>query len=179
MTHCILVHKFIAMPQALKIPDREAAVGKEWKELETILSWQLDKIKSKNEVILEAQRDKKKVHFATLMDICHLNNVELEPILQKYKGRVALRGDIVKDDSRAYAVLLEQGSSTSQMTAAKVMDVLARLPDCDGHSADGVSAHTQVKMEDVPRLPRIPKSECPDVWIRLPRPKWPNSWAII
>ena len=34
----------------------------------------LDKVKSKNEVILEAQRNKKKVHFATLMDICHLKN---------------------------------------------------------------------------------------------------------
>ena len=29
--------------------------------------------------ILEAQRDKKKVHFAALMDICHLKNAELEP----------------------------------------------------------------------------------------------------
>ena len=29
-------------------------------------------IKRKKEVTLEAQKDKKKVHFATLMDICHL-----------------------------------------------------------------------------------------------------------
>ena len=35
------------------------------------------------EVILEAQRDKRKVHFATLMDICHLKNAELEPKFQK------------------------------------------------------------------------------------------------
>ena len=38
MTHCNLVHKFIAMPQALKIPDGKAAVDKEWKKLETIPS---------------------------------------------------------------------------------------------------------------------------------------------
>ena len=38
---------------------------------------------------------------------------------------------------------------------------------------------TQVKMEDAPRLLKIPKSECPDVWIRLPRQKWPKSWANI
>ena len=30
-----------------------------------------------------------------------------------------LRGDIVTDDSGAYAVFTEQGSSASQMTAAK------------------------------------------------------------
>ena len=38
------------------------------------------------------------------------------------KGRVVLRGDIVKDDSGSYAVFSEQGSSASQMTAAKIMD---------------------------------------------------------
>ena len=103
----------------------------------------LNKMKSKKEVILEAQRDKKKVHFASLMDICHLKNSELEPKFQKYNGRVVLRGDIVKDDSGTYAVFTEKGSR--QMTAAKVMDVIARLPDCDGQAADAVSAYTQVK----------------------------------
>ena len=29
-----------------------------------------------------------KVHFASLMDLCHLENSELEPQYQKYKGRV-------------------------------------------------------------------------------------------
>ena len=54
------------------------------------------------------------------------------------------------------------------MTAAKIMDVFARLPGCDGQAADAVSSYTQVKLEDAPRLHRIPKSECPDVRIRLP-----------
>ena len=26
---------------------------------------------------------------------------------------------------------------------------------------------------------KIPKSECPDIWIRLPRHKWPKSWSSI
>ena len=34
-------------------------------------------------------------------------------------------------------------------------------------------------MEDAPKLSKIPKSECPDVWIRLPRHKWPKSWSSI
>ena len=53
------------------------------------------------------------------MDISHLKNEELEPTFQKYKERVVLRGDIVKDDSGAYAVFTEQGLSASQMTPAK------------------------------------------------------------
>ena len=32
-------------------------------------------------------------------------------------------------------------------------------------------------MEDAPKLLKIPKSECPDIWIRLPRRKWPKSWS--
>ena len=53
------------------------------KKLETIPAWQLDKVKSKKDVILETQRDKKKVHFATLMDICQLKNAEFEPQITK------------------------------------------------------------------------------------------------
>ena len=111
------------------------------------------------------------------MDLCQLKNSELEPQLQKYKDRVVLRGDIVKDDSGSYTVFTEQGSSASQMTAAKVLDITSRLPGCAGQAVDAVSAYTQVKMEDAPTLLIIPKSECPDIWIRLPKHKWPKSWS--
>ena len=43
-----------------------------------------------------------------------------------------LRDDIVKDNSGSYAVFTEQRSSASQMTAAKIKDIISRLPDCDG-----------------------------------------------
>ena len=56
---------------------------------------------------------------------------------------------------------------------------LPRLPDCDGQAADEISGYTQVKMEHAPRLLKIPKSVCADVWICLPRHKWPKSLANI
>ena len=177
LQHYNLVHKFIPMPQAMKIPAAKAAVDKEWEKLEKISAWNLTKVKSKKEVIDEARTSGATVHFASLMDICHLKNAELEAKHQKYKGRVVLRGDIVKDNSGSYAVFTEQGSSASQMTAAKIMDIISRLPGCDGQAADAVSAYTQVKMEDAHKLLKIPKSECPDIWIRLPRHKWPKSWS--
>ena len=34
-------------------------------------------------------------------------------------------------------------------------------------------------MEDAPKWLKIPKSECPDIWIRLPRHKWLKSWSTI
>ena len=148
----------------MKIPTAKAAVDKEWEKLEKISAWNLTKVRSKKQVIDEARTSGAKVHFASLMDICHLKNAELE-------------GDIVKDDSGSYAVFTERRSSASQMTAAKIMDIISRLPGCDGQAANAVSACTQVKMEDAHKLLKIPKSECPDIWIRLPRHKWPKSWS--
>ena len=64
------------MPQALKIPAAKAAVDKEWEKLEKISAWNLTKVKSKKQVIDEARTSGATVHFATLMDICHLKNAE-------------------------------------------------------------------------------------------------------
>ena len=45
----------------------------------------------------------------------------------------------------AYAVFTE-GSSASQITAVKIMDIISRFPSCDGQAADTVSAYTPVKI---------------------------------
>ena len=174
LQHYKLVHKFIPMPQAVKIPAAKAAVDKEWEKLEKISACNLTKVRSKKQVIDEARTTGATVHFASLMDICHMKSAELEAKHQKHKGRVVLRGDTVQDDSGSYAVFTDQESSASQMTAANIMDINSRLQGCDGQAADAVSAYTQVKMEDVHKLLKIPKSECPDIWIRLPRHKWPK-----
>ena len=157
------------MPQAMKIPDAKAAVDKEWEKLAKLPAWQLNKVKGKKEVILEAQREKNEVHFAAFMDISHLKNAELEPKYQKYKGGVGLRGDTVKDDSGA-----------SQTTVAKVMDVMARQHDGVGQAADAVSAYAQVRMEDAPQIVQSPEVRMSvNMWIRPSRHKWPMSWSIV
>ena len=80
-------------------------------------------------------------------------------------------------NSGSYAVFTEQGSSASQMTAAIVMDIMSRLPGCAGQAADAVSSFSQVKMEGAPKLLKLPTSECPDIWIRPPKHRWPKSWS--
>ena len=65
-------------------------------KMEKISAWNLTKVRSKKEVVDEARTSGTNVHFASLMDIFHLKNAELEAKHQKYKGRVVLRGDIVK-----------------------------------------------------------------------------------
>ena len=60
---------------------------------------------------------KREVHFATLTDFCHLLNVGIEP-KHRQKGPIVLR-ETIKDVSGVYVVFIEQGSSSSQITAAK------------------------------------------------------------
>ena len=130
LSHCNLVRKFIPMPQAMKSTRCEGSSG----------GMAADETTNKNEFTAEARNEGRKVHFASPMDLCHLKKSELET-----KGRVVLPGDIVKDDSGSYAVFTEQGSSASQMTAAKVMDIVSRLPGCAGQAADALSAYTRSK----------------------------------
>ena len=47
-------------------------------KLEKISAWNLTKVRSKKQVIDEARTAGATVHFASLMDICHLKIAELE-----------------------------------------------------------------------------------------------------
>ena len=145
----------------------------------------------KKEVILGSTKRKimsTLVHWWTFV-IRRILELEAEST-KSTKGRVVLREDIVKDDSGSYAVFTELVSSTSQMTAANVNGCHWQgYQDCAGQAADAVSAYTQVKMEDAPKLLKIAKVRVSTsfydmmpkimVWIRLPRHKWPKSWSCI
>ena len=118
LQHFNLVHKFIPMPQAMKIPEPKAAVDKEWEKLENFSAWNLTKVRSKKEVIDEARTSGATVHFASLMDMS-FETCRIEDKAPKIQRSSCTPGDIVKDDSGSYAVFTVQGSSASQMTAAK------------------------------------------------------------
>ena len=99
-----LVQKFVPMPQAMKIPGAKAAVDKEWKKLEAISAWKLKK--SQEQEGGHKRGTKKTKGKCTLLHWWSRvisKNAELEPKYQKYKGRVVLRGDIIKDDTGAHA----------------------------------------------------------------------------
>ena len=81
LQHYNMVHKFIPMPQAMKIPAAKAAVDKEWEKIGKNSAWNVTKVRSKK----EARTKGEKVHFASLMDICLLKNAALEANTQKTK----------------------------------------------------------------------------------------------
>ena len=65
LQHYNLVHQFIPMPQAMKIPAAKGAVDKEWEKLEKISAWNLTKVRSKKQVIDEARTSGATVHFSS------------------------------------------------------------------------------------------------------------------
>ena len=123
LQHYNLVQKFIPMPQAMKIPAAKALVDKEWEKLEESSAWNLTKVKSKKQVIDEARTSGATFHFASLMDICHLKMLNWRQNTRNTKVELFSAVILyVEDNSGSYAVFTEQGSSASQMTAAKIMD---------------------------------------------------------
>ena len=88
------------------------------------------------------------------MHVCHLKNSN------EYKGRVVFRGGVVKDDSDSHVVFTEQESSASHVTVAKVLDVIVKLLWAAGQASEFVSACTQGKTEDAPKLLQRSEIKC-------------------
>ena len=100
MTHYKSVHKFVPLPQAKKSQMQNLQWTRNGRSSRRVHFGNWTKSEARRRVFLQ-HKETKKVHFATVMDICHLKNVELDTQFLKYKGRVVLQGDIVKDDSGA------------------------------------------------------------------------------
>ena len=108
----------------------------------------------------------------------HLCHLKMRNWNQKYESQAVLQCDIVKDASGSYAVFTEQGSSASQMTTAKVMDVITRLPDFSGQAAGATSTHTP-SHGGTPRnrlkIPKVRMSRCVDT--SSTTQNGPKSWS--
>ena len=165
------------MLQVMKIPAAKVAVDKECEKLDKIPAWQMTKVRNKKEVIAEARNEGRTVHFASLMDVCHLENLELEPNFQKYKDRVVLRGDNVKDDSGSYAVFTEQGSSacksngchtkTNRMRRASSRCNIGLHPGKNGRCST-ITENSQIGMSR--HLDTSPKPQMAKIMVQHGRP---------
>ena len=123
--HFNMAHALVLVSEAIKILTAKTAADRQWNKLQKLPAWSTSKDKSEQDVINEAKVNNRKVHFATVMDACHLKHSELAEHLRINKGSVVLRGETVNDDTGVYAVFTEQGSSASLMTAAKVLDSIS------------------------------------------------------
>ena len=123
-----------------------------------------DKSQNKSEVIDEARTKGAIVHFAYCWTSVIWRMPNWRQSTKNAKGRVVLRGGVVKDDS----------TNDCRKSHGYHFQTARMRRTSSGRS---ICFYTQVKMEDAPKLLNIPKSECPDIWIRLPRHKWPKSWS--
>ena len=161
--HHGLVHTPFAIQEALKIPEAIAASNKEWEKIRNF-RWSEKKVKSKAEVVRHAKKDG---NNSPPREAAGLLSLETGETLPEIHG-VSLWGDNVKDVEGYRAVFTEQGTSASQLTAAKFLDTIWKLSGVAGEASDAVSAYTQVKMTEPRRLSRFPTEECPEIWIRVP-----------
>ena len=120
------------------------------KKLEKMPAWQLTKVRSKKKRGHSGSIEEKNSPFCFADGYLSSQEVQVRTTISKLQRPSGTPCDTVENDSGYYAVFTEQNSSASQMTAAKVLDVTARPPDCADQEADEVSAYTQVQMEDAP-----------------------------
>ena len=62
------------------------------------------------------------------------------------KGRVVFVGNRVADQSGFAALFSEQGSSSSHLTAANLLDAIGHMPGMSVENADATGAYTQSPM---------------------------------
>ena len=70
-----------------------------------------------SEIVQEAKKDGRSVHFASLVGFCHLEHTELAKHLQTYKGTVVLWAERATPQTKG-----EQGASASHMAATGLLD---------------------------------------------------------
>ena len=148
--------------------------GKEWEKLEKIPAWHLTKVRNQKEVIEEARTKGRKVHFASLMDLCHLKNSELDRAStsqvqrQSRAPRWHFEGwfRIIRSiySTRIIIIIITNDSRKSHGHYFNTTGMRRTSSRCS------IRPHP-----DAPKSLKLPKSECPDIWMRLPKHKWPES----
>ena len=97
-----VVPVFVARPvtkdEIKRTPLAQQAVALEWKRLQDMRCWEVDKVREWREVKAEARRTGQVHHVGRVFALCHEKNAELPPDHpnRKFKGRVVFQGNHVK-----------------------------------------------------------------------------------
>ena len=152
MTHYNLVHKFIPMRKTMKNSGCKSCRGQGMDNAQdntSMTSGQSHEQEGGDRWSTKRQKECPLCHIDGLMSPSKMRSFNPNHRITKAESCLGWHCNIRPWSLR---IFLEQGSSASQMIAAKIMDVSARLRACDGQTVGAVSAYTQVKLEDAPRL---------------------------
>ena len=128
--------------KAMKLPEAKVAVDQACDKLHRkIPAREEATVKSNSEVT----RDAKKMQTGTL---CNTDGFMSFQNFANGKDSPNIQRTGFAQSTTMF--LTEQGASGSDMTAAKVLDAISRLPGCSGQASHAVSAFAPVEMTDAP-----------------------------
>ena len=116
---------------SFRIPAAKAAVDKEWEKWR-FSAWNLTKVKSKKK-----RWSMKQGRRAQKFTLHHWWTQVIWEMLE-------CRQSTKKSEVELYSKMI--------LWVTNVIDIISRLPSCDGQAADAVSAYTQVKKDDFHKL---------------------------
>ena len=161
-----LVARPVKRDEIKRTPAAQEALRKEWAKLRKAGCWDEKNVREWDDVMREARSSNKKAHNARLFEICVEKGSELpagDPN-RKFKGRVVLQGNLVKDEYFDHAIFAELSSCPSTMEAAKSCDAYGLMPGHISEQCDAEQAYAQAKIQGT------------DTWIEIPPHEWPASW---
>ena len=143
------------------------AVDDEWRKLRDVPCWDEKGVREANDVVREAKRDGKTVHFGRIFDMCVQKGSELPDGHKgkKYKGRSVYQGNQVKDQNQDYAIFNDISSSPNTMEGGKAIDAHGSIAGNSVEQSDARQAYPQTTLKG-----KIKNS------VRLPKDQWPKAW---
>ena len=109
---------------------------KEWDKLQKAGCWDETKVREWSDVQAECRRSNAKAHVGLIFEICVEKGSELpegDPG-KKYKGRVVVQGNNVKEENWNAAMFQELSSSPAPMEAGKAADAYGLFDGAHGHA---------------------------------------------
>ena len=136
-----MVARLLASKEVNNNPKAFQAILEEGEKLLKQGVWDVISVRGKRDVIKDAMRLNKKVHFARIFRICSEKGSELpegDPD-RKFKGRCVAQGNGAKDGNAHAAIFQELSSYPATLEAAKSVDAYASMKghevQCDAQQA--------------------------------------------
>ena len=141
------------------------AYWKEWTNLESKAVYCYSTTCEWSKVSREARDQGKEVHLAFLFGFMVQKGAEYEPgdPRKKYKYRVVLRGNDIKDQSFEVALFQEMATTPTTLEASRFCDLLGLLP---GNATQG---------RDVEQAYLLAKMKGPATYVMLPKELWSDQ----
>ena len=158
----------VGKAEIAKTPAAQAALDKEWKRLVDLKTWDENRVEEWGRVAARHRQSGTKAHIGRVFELCVEKGSEMAEgnPARKYKGRSVYQGNQVKDEHGLAAVFEDLGSSPAAMESSKILDFYGLINGNHTEIADATQAYCQAHLQC--------KAE---TWVRLPKDRWPKSWA--